>query len=137
MKETNTAAVGKTFNIHEPSPSQFNKCGIGSSKYKGIADSDANKDLTVGPGDEKYFAFKEGDTASISVSVPGIQGCQAGTSGKDITNCVAYLPIAVVDASHPPQETTAGGSPRTGRQRWSSKPVWRDRASPSLTTRTM
>ncbi|HEY7029707.1 MAG TPA: pilus assembly protein TadG-related protein [Thermomicrobiales bacterium] len=103
--QLNMDAVGKTFNIHEPSPSQFNKCGIGSSKYKGIADSDANKNLTAGPGDEKYFAFKEGDTASISVSVPGIQGCQAGTSGKDITNCVAYLPIAVIDASHPPQET--------------------------------
>jgi hypothetical protein len=36
--------------------------------------------------------------ASISATVDGIQGCQAGGA---INNCVAYLPMAVVDSSHP------------------------------------
>ena len=39
-------------------------------------------------------------------------------------------------ASQLPPETTWGGSPRTGRPRLSSSPVWRARTSPSLTTRT-
>ena len=46
-------------------------------------------------------------------------------------------PRHAATASQPPPETTAGGSPRTGRPRWSSSPVWRASASPSLTTRTM
>ena len=39
-------------------------------------------------------------------------------------------------ASQPAPETTWGGSPRTGRPRPSSSPVWRASASPSRTTRT-
>jgi hypothetical protein len=96
----NSAAVGKTFNIHEPSPNEFNKCGISSSKYKGVADTDANKDLTAPPAG--YFNFKEGDTASVTVSVPGVAGCKAG---QPVTNCVAFLPVAIVDSSHPPVES--------------------------------
>ena len=39
-------------------------------------------------------------------------------------------------ASQIAPDTTCGGSPRTGRPRPSSRPVWRASASPSLTTRT-
>ena len=46
-------------------------------------------------------------------------------------------PRHAATASHEPPDTTVGGSPRTGRPRWSSSPVWRASASPSLTTRTM
>ena len=92
--QINPAAVGKTFLIHGP---QINKCGNGNNGFKGIADADANKNLTAPP--EKYFGYATGTVASISTSVDGIQGCQAG---GPLNNCVAYLPIAVVDASHPP-----------------------------------
>ena len=46
-------------------------------------------------------------------------------------------PRQAASASQTPPETTCGGSPRTGRPRWSSRPVWRASPSPSLTTRTM
>ena len=46
-------------------------------------------------------------------------------------------PRQAATASQPPPETTAGGRPRTGRPRWSSRPVWRASASPCLLTRTM
>jgi Flp pilus assembly protein TadG len=91
--QINTAAVGKTFLIHGP---QINKCANTNSSFKGIADSTANKDLTAPP--ETYFGYSTGTVASISTTVDGIQGCQAG---GPIDNCVAYLPVSVIDASHP------------------------------------
>jgi Flp pilus assembly protein TadG len=89
----NTAAVGKTFLIHGP---QINKCANSNNSFKGIADSNANKNLTAPPS--KYFGYDTGTVASISTTVEGIQGCQAG---GPIDNCVAYLPIAVVDPTRP------------------------------------
>ena len=44
--------------------------------------------------------------------------------------------LQAATASQLPPETTWGGSPRTGRPRPSSSPVWRASASPSLMTRT-
>ncbi|HEY7031576.1 MAG TPA: pilus assembly protein TadG-related protein [Thermomicrobiales bacterium] len=91
--QLNTAAVGKTFLIHGP---QINKCANSNNSFKGIADTDANKSLTAPP--EKYFGYSTGTVASISATVDGIQGCQAG---GPLDNCVAYLPMSVVDAGHP------------------------------------
>ncbi|CPU67796.1 Uncharacterised protein [Mycobacteroides abscessus] len=45
-------------------------------------------------------------------------------------------PRHAASASSTPPETTCGGSPRTGRPRWSRRPVWRAKDSPSRTTRT-
>jgi hypothetical protein len=91
--QINTAAVGQTFLIHGP---QINKCANSNNSFKGIADSAANKTLTAPP--ETYFGYDTGTVASISTTVEGVQGCQAGGA---IDNCVAYLPIAVIDSSHP------------------------------------
>jgi Flp pilus assembly protein TadG len=89
----NTAAVGKTFLIHGP---QINKCANSNSSFKGIADSDFNKSFMAPP--ERYFGYSTGTVASISTTVDGIQGCQAGGA---LNNCVAYLPMSVIDSSHP------------------------------------
>ncbi len=97
--QINPAAVGKTFLIHGP---QINQCGNNSNQFKGIADSDSNKDLVSPP--ERYFGYSTGTVASISTTVDGIQGCQAGQA---INNCVAYLPVAVIDPSHPVLNTTS------------------------------
>src|SRR6478609_1310578 len=45
-------------------------------------------------------------------------------------------PRQAASASSTPPDTTCGGRPRTGRPRWSSRPVWRASDSPSRTTRT-
>jgi Flp pilus assembly protein TadG len=91
--QINTAAVNKTFLIHGP---QINKCANSNNSFKGIANTAANNALSAPP--EKYFGYDTGTVASISTSVEGIQGCQAG---QPINNCVAFLPIAVIDISHP------------------------------------
>jgi Flp pilus assembly protein TadG len=98
--QINPSAVGQTFNIHDPNQHNFNKCSISSSQYKGVADQDANGSLTAPP--EKYFTYATGNVSSISATVQGINGCQVG---QPLDNCVAYLPIAVIDSSHPVIET--------------------------------
>jgi Flp pilus assembly protein TadG len=95
----NTAAVGKTFLIHGP---QINKCGNNSSQFKGIADSTPNSTLSAPP--EKYFGYSTGNVASVSATVEGVQGC---TTTGPLDNCVAYLPVSVVDSSHPVISTTS------------------------------
>ncbi len=96
----NTAAVGKTFNIHNPNQHNFNKCGISSSQYKGVADQNANASLSAPPA--KYFGYSTGNVSSVSASVQGINGCQVG---QPLHNCVAYLPIAIMDGEHAVIET--------------------------------
>jgi hypothetical protein len=68
----NPAAVGQTFNIHNPNQHNFNKCGIGSSQFKGIADQDANAALTAPP--QQYFTYSTGNVSSVSATVEGING---------------------------------------------------------------
>lgn len=95
--QINPAAVGKAFKVHGP---QINQCAISSSQFKGIADTVANGQLSAPPA--TYFTYSTGNVASISAAVEGINGCQAG---QPLNNCVAYLPVAVIDASHPPLES--------------------------------
>jgi Flp pilus assembly protein TadG len=97
--QLNTAAVGKTFDIHDTA---INRCGNSSNSFKGIADATANASLSAPPA--KYFGWATGDVASITSSVEGIQGCQAG---QEVDNCVAYLPISVIDPAHPSINTTS------------------------------
>lgn len=98
--QINTAAVGKTFNIHEPNQNNFNKCGISSSQFKGVADQGANAALSAPP--EGYFVYSTGNVTSVNATVQGINGCQVG---QPLDNCVVYLPIAVVDGVHAVIET--------------------------------
>ena len=100
--QINTSAVGKTFLIHGP---QINKCANSNNSFKGIADTTFNNSLTAPP--EKYFGYSTGTVASISATVEGVQGC---TAGGPLDNCVAYLPIAVIDSSHPVLNTTSDKS---------------------------
>jgi Flp pilus assembly protein TadG len=84
----NPAAVGSTFEIHGP---QIEKCDSKASRYKGLADVDANRDRSA-PG---WFVYKEGDSAgTISQDVEGPDGCKAG---QEIVDCVVFLPIVVND----------------------------------------
>lgn len=95
--QINSAAVGKTFNIHS---SQVEQCGNGNNSgnnFKGIADSTANISKSAPPA--TYFSWSGGVVASVAAAVEGINGCQAGTT---INNCVAYLPVAVDDCNQPP-----------------------------------
>jgi Flp pilus assembly protein TadG len=93
--QVNPAAVGLTYKIHGP---QVDSCGVSNSAYKGLAEGDANRSLVAPPA--QYFNYKEGVTAGwISTDVEGAQGCK---SGQEVDNCVAFLPIAVNDPSHPP-----------------------------------
>ena len=90
--QINPAAVGQNFIIHGP---QIEKCEAKASRYKGLADTVANRTLSA-PG---WFYYKEGDTAGfISVDVEGPDGCKAG---QEVVNCVAFLPIVV----WPPEES--------------------------------
>jgi Flp pilus assembly protein TadG len=82
------AAVGKTYIIHGP---QIEKCEAKASRYKGLADNVANRQL-VAPG---WFYYKEGDSAGfLEFDVEGPDGCKAG---QEVVNCVAFLPIVVDD----------------------------------------
>lgn len=88
----NPLAVGKTFIVHGP---QVERCKAKAARYKGLADTAANRNLTA-PG---WFYYKEGDTAGfISVDVEGPDGCKAN---QELINCVAFLPIVV----YPPEES--------------------------------
>ena len=80
----NPNAVGKAFKIHGP---QIEKCDIHPSKYKGLADQDANLNLTA-PG---WFYFDQGNKAGPArFDVQGVDGCK---KGQDPKNCVMFLPI--------------------------------------------
>jgi Flp pilus assembly protein TadG len=86
--QINPLALGKTFVIHGP---QVERCNAKASRYKGLADTAANRNL-IAPG---WFYYKEGDTAGfISVDVAGPDGCKAG---QEVINCVVFLPIVVND----------------------------------------
>jgi len=87
----NQAAYGQQFLIHGP---QVEKCGIHPSKYKGLADQDANMYLTA-PG---WFHFNEGTKAGPArFDVQGVDGCRAGQVHRD---CVMFLPI-ITDKGQP------------------------------------
>lgn len=91
--QINPTAVGKTFKIHGP---QIQKCNAKASRYKGVADQDANRSKSAPP--EQWFNYKEGDNAGpVSADVQGAQGCKAG---QQVVNCVAFLPIVV---DNPPE----------------------------------
>jgi len=87
----NPSAIGRTFKIHGP---QIEKCDAKASRYKGLADTDANKNKNT----PNWFNYKEGDSAGlISVDVEGPDGCKAG---QEVVNCVAFLPIVI---NNPPE----------------------------------
>jgi hypothetical protein len=80
----NPAAVGQTFQIHG---SQVETCNAKSSRFKGFADTDANRNRTA-PG---WFKYEEGVKAGhIAADVEGPDGCKAG---QEVENCVVFLPI--------------------------------------------
>jgi Flp pilus assembly protein TadG len=84
----NPDAIGRTFKIHGP---QIEKCQAKASRYKGLADVEANRYKDT----PDWFNYKEGDTAGvISIDVEGPDGCKAG---QEAVNCVAFLPIVVED----------------------------------------
>jgi Flp pilus assembly protein TadG len=86
--QINPLALGKTFIIHGP---QVERCNAKASRYKGLADTVANRN-NFAPG---WFNYKEGDTAGfIEFDVEGPDGCKAG---QEVVNCVAFLPIVVND----------------------------------------
>lgn len=88
----NNGAAGKTFLIHGP---QIAKCGVGNSSFKGFADGGSNLNK-IAP---TYFTYNTGTAAGqVTSNVQGIDGCQAN---QPVNNCVAILPIAVNDPSHP------------------------------------
>jgi Flp pilus assembly protein TadG len=89
--KVNDAAYGQLFEIHGP---QVEECGIHPSKYKGLADQDANMFLTA-PG---WFHFDTGAKAGPArFDVQGVDGCKAG---QDPKNCVMFLPI-ITDKGQP------------------------------------
>jgi Flp pilus assembly protein TadG len=95
--KVNDAAWGKEFKIHGP---QVEKCGIHPSKYKGLADQDANLNLTA-PG---WFHFDEGNKAGPArFDVQGADGCKAG---QDPKNCVMFLPIITNKGQPVPSSST-------------------------------
>lgn len=82
----NWNAAGQSFIVHGP---QVATCKAQSNRFKGIADQPSNRSLAV----PSWFQYTTGDVAGpVSVTVDGIQGCQAG---QVVSNCVAYLPVAV------------------------------------------
>jgi Flp pilus assembly protein TadG len=86
--QINPAAVNQNFMVHGP---QIQKCKAKSSKYKGLADTFLNKDLTVPP--EQWFHYSEGvDAGQLYTDVPGPLGCKVG---QPLDNCIAILPIVV------------------------------------------
>jgi hypothetical protein len=105
--EINPAAVGQTFDIHGP---KIEKCKAKASRYKGVADQDANRSKSAPP--EQWFNYKEGDTAGpVSADVQGAQGCRAG---QPVDNCVAFLPIVVdnpAESGNDKQLWTVGYAP--------------------------
>jgi Flp pilus assembly protein TadG len=95
--KVNDAAWGKQFKIHGP---QVEKCDIHPSKYKGLADQDANINLTA-PG---WFHFDQGGQAGPArVDVQGADGCKAGQTPK---NCVMFLPIITNKGQPVPSDST-------------------------------
>lgn len=95
----NPDAIGHTFEIHGPS---IETCNAKSSRFKGLADNEWNRDKSA-PG---WFMYKEGDAAGlISQDVEGPDGCKAG---QEVVNCVAFLPIVI---NEPPETDN-------GRTRW-------------------
>ena len=88
----NSAAIGVNYGIHGP---QINDCLTKASRFKGLADQDANTSLTA-PGWFNYdTGVKAGPTRS---NVDGLNGCQTGQAAD---NCVLILPIAV---NNPPEQ---------------------------------
>lgn len=84
----NTNAINKTFIIHGP---QIEKCNAKASRYKGLADTVKNANLTV----PNWFYYTEGTSAgTISTDVDGPDGCKAG---QEINNCVVFLPLVIND----------------------------------------
>jgi Flp pilus assembly protein TadG len=84
----NPSAINKTFIVHGP---QIEKCDAKADRYKGLADSVKNANLTV-PG---WFYYTEGTTVGmITVDVDGPQGCKAG---QEVNNCVVFLPLVIND----------------------------------------
>ena len=82
----NPDAVGKTFQIHGP---QIEKCKAKASRYKGLADVNANRSRTT----TGWFNYTEGTAAgSIANDVEGPNGCKAG---QVVDNCVVFLPVVV------------------------------------------
>ncbi|HYP61546.1 MAG TPA: pilus assembly protein TadG-related protein [Thermomicrobiales bacterium] len=91
------AAWGQQFKIHGP---QVEKCDIHPSKYKGLADQDANFNLTA-PG---WFHFDQGNKAGPArFDVQGADGCKAG---QDPKNCVMFLPIITNKGQPVPSSST-------------------------------
>jgi Flp pilus assembly protein TadG len=84
----NPQAINQTFIIHGP---QIEKCNAKASRYKGLADTVLNKNLTV----PNWFYYTEGTAAgSVGADVDGPDGCKAN---QEAVNCVVFLPLVIND----------------------------------------
>jgi hypothetical protein len=87
----NSAAIGRTFRIHDPTlgPQGKADCGVPSSSWKGLSNQDANGNKkTAG-----WFIYDTGDKAGPTrTTVAGANGCEAGT--VTFNGCIMILPIA-------------------------------------------
>jgi Flp pilus assembly protein TadG len=88
----NPAAIGVNYTIHGP---QINGCNTKGNRFKGLANEDANANLTA----PNWFNYDTGTKAGPTrTKVDGINGCQAGQAADQ---CVLILPIAV---DNPPEQ---------------------------------
>lgn len=90
----NPSAVGQTFVIHGP---QVADCGAKSNSFKGLANQDANEDITTLPNTLYYDTGDRAGPTRFAVNGPG--GCPAGAT----QGCVMILPVAT-SITGPPDE---------------------------------
>jgi len=86
--QINSAAVGKTFEVHGP---QIDDCNAKSNSYKGFADDVNNVGKTV----PAWMIGITGTRAGpVRETVNGIQGCNS-SSNTQTFDCVMYVPLAI------------------------------------------
>ena len=90
----NSAAVGKTFVIHDPQ--DVVSCGVSNASFKGLNGS--TEWLSLPASLEYDTGVNAGPTAK---AVEGFNGCSAGV---DPNNCVMVLPIAASSVPQPGQD---------------------------------
>jgi Flp pilus assembly protein TadG len=87
----NSAAIGHTFRIHDPSLDQKGNadCSSKADRFKGLNDQAANAGKKAG----NWFTYDTGDKAGpTQTKVEGVDGCSSGTDAP--YDCVMILPIA-------------------------------------------
>lgn len=86
----NSAAIGKTFRIHDPQLDAKGNadCSSKDDSFKGVADIGLNAGKSAG----QWFNYQTGvDPSGAGSTVDGAGGCDAG----EMVGCVLLLPVAV------------------------------------------